>query len=175
MVILLKKKSFGIDIPVIDQEIQVLAVNQDAVIGRIMKLDLTRALKGKNLDASILIKKENDKLIGEFIEINILPSFIRKMMRNNISYVEDSFLAKTKDGEITIKPYMLTRKQVHRSVRKALRDKAKEVIIDFVKTRDNREIFYAILTGSLQKEISVILKKIYPLSFCEIRNAKLKR
>ena len=173
--IVAKKKPFGIDIPILDQEIQVLAINQDAAIGRIIKMDLTRMLKGKNLDANILIKKENDKLVGDFISIKLQPSFIRKMMRNNISYVEDSFSVKTKDGEMTIKPYMLTRKQVHRSVRNALRNKTKEIITGFVKERDNREIFYAILAGSLQKEMSVILKKIYPLAFCEIRIAKLKR
>jgi ribosomal protein S3AE len=174
MVLIAKKKVFEVDIPVMDQEIQVLAVNQDALIGRIIKLDLTRVLKGKNLDASIIIKKENDKLIGEFISIKLLPYFIRKMIRKSTSYVEDSFSTKTKDGEIVIKPYMLTRKRVHRSVRKALRDEARKVITGFVSNRDNREIFFSILTGSMQKEIASGLRKIYPLALCEIRMAKLK-
>ena len=175
MVLVVKKKAFGVDIPIMNQEVQVLAVNQDSVVGRIIKMDLTRVLKGKNLDATILIKKENDKLVGEIIAINILPSFIRKMIRNNISYVEDSFFAKTKDGEIVIKPFMITRKRVHASVRRALRNRTKEIVLEFAKTRDNTEVFYAILSGSLQRELLVMLKKIYPLAFCEIRQAKLKR
>lgn len=174
MVLVAKKKVFEVEVPVIDQNIQVLATNQDALIGRVIKLDLTRILKGKNIDASIVIKKDGEKLVGEFFAINLLPSFIRRMIRKNISYVEDSFVAQGKEGKIIIKPYMITRKRIHSLVRKALRNKAKEVILDAVKEQDNREIFFSILNGSLQKVIAVNLKKIYPLSFIEIRVAKLK-
>ena len=174
MVLVAKKKAFEVEIPIIDQSIQVLATNQDALIGRVIKLDLTRILKGKNIDANIIIKKEGEKLVGEFTAINLLPSFIRRMIRKNISYIEDSFIAQGKEGKIIIKPYMLTRKRIHAIVRRALRNKAKEVILDAVKDQDNREIFFSILNGSLQKVISINLKKIYPLSFMEIRVAKLK-
>jgi ribosomal protein S3AE len=173
--IVAKKKAFEVEIPIIRQTMQVLAVNQDALIGRVIKIDLTRIMKGKNLDAALVIRKENDKLVGEFLYIKLLPTFIRRMIRKSISYVEDSFEAKGKEGTIILKPFLITRKRVHNSVRRALRNRAKETILEIAKDKSNNEIFESILDGSMQKEVAVNLKKIYPLAFSEIRVAKLKR
>ena len=172
--IVTKKKPFEIEIPVLEQSIYALAPSQDALIGRVIKLDLTRLLKGRNIDASLIIKKENEKLVADFIKINLLPTYIRKMIRKNISYVEDSFVVQGKDSKVIIKPYLITKKRVHRKIRNALRLKAREVITAIIKDRDNREIFFSILSGQMQKEVSVGVKKIYPLSLSEIRMAKLK-
>ncbi|MEM2956231.1 MAG: hypothetical protein QW041_01480 [Candidatus Pacearchaeota archaeon] len=172
--IVAKKKRFEVDVPLIEEKIPVLAIDQDAIVGRIIKLDLTRLLKGKNLEANIIIKKYNENLVGDIISIKLLPSYIARMIRKGISYVEDSFVVEGKESQIIIKPYLLTRKKVHRSVRKALRNRAREIITEFVKTKNNKEIFFAILTGNLQKELIIKLKKIYPLTLAEIRIAKLK-
>ena len=175
MVIVLKKRPYEVEIPIMEQKIQVLSANPENLVGRVIKIDLTRVLKGKNLDAAIIIKKENDKFVGEFIYLKIISGFIRRMIRKNISYVEDSFPAKTKEGTIIIKPFLLTKKTVHRSVRNALRNKAREVISEMVKDKANQDVFESILSGNMQKEVTQNLKKIYPLSFSEIRVAKLKR
>ena len=174
MVIVVKKKAFGVEIPLIMQEIRALAPNQDALVGRIIKLDLTRALKGKNLEANIIIKKENEKLVGEFVSARLLPSYILRAIRKGISYIEDSFVCPGKEASIIIKPFMITRKKVNRNVRKALRNKAKEVLSEFAKERSTKEIFSSVLYGGMQKELATQLKKIYPLSFAEIRMIKVK-
>jgi len=175
MVLIAKKRVYDVEIPVIGQTVQVLSSNPENLVGRTIKIDLTRALKGKNIDASVIIRKEGDKFFGEFFYIRLLPSFIRRMIRKSVSYIEDSFTAQSKDGNIIIKPYLLARKRVYRSVRKALRDRAKEVIIEYIKNRTNDDVFFSILSGNLQKEIAVDLKKIYPLALSEIRVAKLKK
>jgi len=175
MVLVAKKKVFEVEVPIIDQKIAVLATSQDALSGRVIKIDLTRMLKGKNLDAAVIIKKDENGLKGEFLYLKLMPSFIRRVIRKSSSYVEDSFSAKTKDGEVIIKPYLLTRKMVHRSIRKALRNRAREVIIEVLKNRSTQEAFDIVLTSELQREVSVNLKKIYPLALSEIRVIKLKR
>jgi len=175
MVLIAKKRVYDVEIPVIGQTIQVLSANPENLVGRTIKIDLTRALKGKNIDSSVIIEKENDKLYGKFFYIKLLPSFIRRMIRKSVSYIEDSFTAESKDGKIIIKPYLLARKRIHRSVRKAIRDRAKEVILEYVKDRTNDDVFFSILSGNLQKEIAINLKKIYPLALSEIRIAKVKK
>jgi ribosomal protein S3AE len=174
MVIVAKKKPFEVEIPLVKQSVQALAPNQDALIGRIIKLDLTRVLKGKNLEANIIIKKENDILVGEFTFARLMPSYISKTIRKGISYIEDSFLCSGKESKFLVKPFLLTRKKINRSLRKALRNKAREIIFEFVKEKSNKEIFFSVLYGGMQKELSYKLKKIYPLTFSEIRVIKIK-
>jgi len=163
-----KKKFFEVSIPLINQKIHVFSYDANSLQGRIIKLDLTRILKGKNFDATIIIEKKDDQLIGRFTALSLIPSFIIRMMRKSISYVEDSF----KCNNIQLKPFMLTRKKVHRSVRNALRKKTKEFLMDYANKNENDIIFEDMLTGKLQKNLSLTLKKIYPLTFCEIRIAK---
>jgi len=97
------------------------------------------------------------------------------MMRNNISYVEDSFKCNTKDGMLRIKPYLLTRKRVHRSVRKALRNKTFEFVNEFCADKTRDEVFSSIISSLLQKTLSLKLKKIYPLAMCEMRVVELEK
>lgn len=169
-----KKKPFEIEVPVLNQSVEALASSQDSLIGRVIKLDLTRIVRGKNLDANIIIKKEGSTLTGKLVSLKLLPGYIKRMMRKEVSWVEDSFTCPSKETNMLFKPFMLTRKKVHRAVRKAIRDKTKEIILEFAKNHDNDSIFSSIISGQLQKEISVNAKKIYPLAFCEIRIAKIK-
>ena len=45
---------------------------------------------------------------------------------------------------------------------------------DYCKTKTNDELFEEILSGKLQRELSIKLKKVYPLSLCEIRVLEVK-
>ena len=163
-----KKKFFEVEIPLISQKINVLSTDEALLPGRIIKMDLTRALKGKNVEGTIIIEKKDNKLVGRFVGLWVFPSFIRRMIRKGTSYIEGSFRC----GTMILKPYMLTRKRVHRSVRKALRNESEKFLCDYASKIDNEALFYDLLTGKLQKSLSLHLKKIYPLTFCEIRVAK---
>ena len=46
---------------------------------------------------------------------------------------------------------------------------ASEFLKGFVTPKTNLELFNEILAGRIQKELSLRLKKIYPLALCEIR------
>ena len=50
-----------------------------------------------------------------------------------------------------------------------MRKTSKEFLIDYAKDKDYLEIANDIFTSGLQKELQPKLKRIYPLSFCEIR------
>ena len=97
------------------------------------------------------------------------------MVRKGTNYIEDSFSTECKDAQVKIKPFLITRRKVTREVRKALRNKAKEELINYAKDKNSEEIFDDILNNKLQKQLSLKLKKIYPLSLCEIRTLKVEK
>jgi len=165
-----KKSFFEVKTALTATKIQLYGSSADDFIGKIVKLDLTRSLKGKNFELKLrVIKSENGLLEAEPILIELLGSYIRRMMRIGIDYVEDSFEVECKDDKAIVKPFMITRNKVSRAVRKELRNSARKFIESYAKTRPAREMFTDIITNKLQKELFLKSKKIYPLALCEIR------
>jgi len=169
-----KKRFFDVDIPLINKETQLQAFEIKELDGRIINYDLTRILKGKSTLLQLKVKVEGEKLITKARQIKLLPYFLKRMARKGTDYVEDSFSAPTKDGSVKIKPFLITRRKVSRKVRKALREKAKEELMKYAKSKDSQEIFEDLLKNQVQKTLSLTLKKIYPLSVCEIRFLKVE-
>ncbi|MEM4230520.1 MAG: hypothetical protein QXF25_01460 [Candidatus Pacearchaeota archaeon] len=165
-----KLKFVEVELPIINEKVDVLAKEIKELEGKTICLDLTRNLRGKSVEAIFRLNIQGNKILASLERLHIFPFYIRRMMRKNIDYVEDSFNAQSKDKNLRVKPFLITRKKVHRSVRKALRNKAKEEITSYIKERNKDEIFLALLNGTFQKSLSLKLKKIYPLSFCDIRD-----
>lgn len=170
-----KKRFFDIEIPLIKKETQLQAYEIKDLDGRFVKYDLTRFLKGKSMLLQSKIKVDGEKVITLPRELKLMPYFLKRMVRKGTNYVEDSFSAECKDAQVRIKPFLITRRKVSRVVRKALRDNAKEELIKYVKDKKVEEIFNEILSGQIQKSLSLKLKKIYPLSLCEIRVFKIEK
>jgi ribosomal protein S3AE len=174
--VLVKRKKFiPVEIPIIKSKIELIGNLPQDLENRTIKLDLTRQLKGKSVEAIIKIKLEDKKAVGYPIKIKLLPYFIRRMIRKRISYVEDSFETPSQESMLVVKPFLITRKRVSRQVRKTLRNKAKNWLEDYIKEKKDLEIFSDILSNRMQKTLSLILKKTYPLSLCEIRILEIKR
>lgn len=170
-----KKKFFSVEIPAINQKVSLLAYNLEQLNNRNIKVDLTRMLRGQSVEAIFKVKTAEGKAIASPIKIYVLSAFIARMMRKSISYVEDSFSCECDDAQLRIKPFMITRKKVTRAVRKALRNEAKKYIQEHVKEKNKEELFAEIINGRLQKSLSLKMKKIYPLAFCEIRHLSIEK
>ncbi|MBS3089712.1 hypothetical protein J4461_02405 [Candidatus Pacearchaeota archaeon] len=164
-----KKSFFDVNAPITSSKISLYALSPSELNGRIVTLDMTRNLRGKNLEMKLRIQAEGDKLNAEPISIEIMGSYIRRMMRKGSDYVEDSFVTSCKDGQVVAKPFLITRNKVSRSVRNQLRVTAKEYLSGHFTTRTAKELFSEIISNKIQKELSLKLKKIYPLALCEIR------
>ena len=175
MVKILKKKFFEIDIPLINEKYEAIASNIEELNNKTIKMDLTRKLKGKSLDISFIVKVKDGNADAEPKKLTLMPFFITHMMHTGIEYVEDSFKTETKDSQIIIKPFLITRKKVSRAVRRTLRNSAKNWLIDYLKDKTDFEIFQEILSNHLQKPMGLKLKKIYPLAICEIRLFEVKK
>ncbi len=164
-----KKKFFEIELPIIKEKAELLSNNKENLDGKTVKIDLSRKLRGKGME--IIYKIENGE--AKVKRLHLLGYFIRRMMKNSISYIEDSFLIECKDGKIKVKPFLITRQKVSRKVRKGLREKSKQEIEKTLKDKKFQEIVSDLLSNKIQKDLSLKLKKIYPLSLCEIRDISL--
>ena len=174
-VITRRKKFQEVYIPFIKSKIELIGENISEIEGRNIKMDLTRQLKGKSVEVIIKVINQNNKAIAIPIKLKLMPYFIRRMIRKKISYVEDSFLIPNQESMFILKPFLITRKKVSRAVRKALRNRTKNWLEDYISQLSDKELFDDILSNKLQKSLSLVLKKTYPLSLCEIRILELKR
>ncbi|MFA5856925.1 MAG: hypothetical protein WC867_06200 [Candidatus Pacearchaeota archaeon] len=170
-----RKKFIDVDVPLIRTKVPIIGTTNKDLVNRTIKVDLTRQLKGKSVEAVFKISLIDDKAVANPIVIKLMPYFIRRMIRKRISYVEDSFQIPSQESMLILKPFLITRKKVSRVVRKTLRNKTKNWLEDFVSRRTDEEIFSELLSNKLQKSLSLTLKKTYPLSLCEIRTIQIVR
>ena len=165
----IKKRFYEVEIPMCSAKVHLYGSSVDAFNGKVVKIDLTRSLRGKSFELRAKIKSDGEKLTAETIILGLIMSYIRRVMRKGVDYVEDSFEIDCRNKKVKIKPFMITRKKVSRAVRNNLRENARKYLESKLKTRTDKEIFAEIMANKLQKELSLKLKKIYPLAFCEIR------
>jgi len=168
-----KKKFFDVEMPLIGKQTQLLAFELEELEGKEIKYDLTRILKGKSILLNLKVIVKDEKATSYPIEMNVVSYYLRRMIRKGSDYVEDSFKSTCKDGEIIVKPFLITRRKVSNPVKKALREETKKEIIDYFKDKPSEYIFEELLRNRFQKTLSLKLKKIYPLSLCEIRTFKV--
>ena len=166
---LIKKTFFDVKSSLVSSKISLYGATKEEMIGKTVNLDLTRILRGKNLEFKMKVKLEGDSLVGEPVSLNLAGAFIRRMMRKGSDYVEDSFVTSCKDGNVIIKPFLITRNKVSRTVRNLLRVNTRKYLEGYLKARTTKEVFSDIMSNKIQKELSFKLKKIYPLALCEIR------
>lgn len=174
-VITKKKKFQDVEIPLVRLRIELIGDSIEEIKDKTIKLDLTRQLRGKNIEVVFKTYIEKGKLIARPIKIILAPYFIRRIIRKRISYVEDSFLIPSQESMLKIKPFLITRKRVSRAVRRTLRNKARNWLGDYISQKTDNEIFNDLISNKLQRPLSLILKKTYPLSFCEIKYLEITR
>src|SRR3989344_6364552 len=166
---LVKKKFFDVSVPLTASKVKLYAINEEELNGKMVKIDMTKNLKGKNVELRARVTHKDGKIDSELVSLILLPSYIRRIMRRGIDYIEDSFKTSCRDAELIIKPFMITRNHVSRSVRREIRNTARKFLESRIKIKSSLEIFSEIMTGKLQKTVSMKVKKIYPLALCEIR------
>ena len=169
----IKKAFFDVVVPLTSSKVALYSDSAESLNGRVVKLDLTRSLKGKSLEIKFRVVFADGKLTGEPMSVELAGSYIRRMMRKGTDYVEDSFETECKDCKVVVKPFMIARNRISRAVRNSLRREAMKHLESYFKTRSVRELFTEITTNRIQRDLSFKLKKIYPLALCEIRAFKI--
>jgi len=131
-VIIKRRKFIEVEIPVIRSKVELIGNSNEELEGKTIKLDLTRQLKGKSVEATVKVTLEDNKPIAHPIKIKLMSYFIRRMIRKRISYVEDSFEIPSQNSMISVKPFLITRKRVSKAVRKTIRNKCKNWLQDYI-------------------------------------------
>jgi len=170
-----RRKFIPVELPLFKSRLELLGNSNEELLNKTIKLDLTRYLKGKSVEGTFIVLIKDKILTTSLFRLKLMPYFIRRMIRKKVSYVEDSFLSKSQESLLVVKPFIITRKKVSRVVRKTLRNKARNWLEGYIQELTDEEIFSDILTNKLQKSLSLFLKKTYPLSLCEIRILEVKR
>ncbi len=163
-----RKRFITVQVPILRTEMRLLGTPEE-LDNKTIKLDLTRQLRGKGLTIKFRIFNREGTLVAIPNNLEIVTSYVRRMMRKRTDYVEDSFTIRCKDVRVTMKPLLITRKKVSRAVRRNLRNTAREFLVEYAKEREFIKICNELLDGTLQKTMLPKLKKVYPLSFSDIR------
>ncbi len=163
-----RKKYIEVQVPILDSTMRVLGTAEN-LHNKTIKLDLSRKLRGKGLVIKLKIFNQEGKLVAIPSNLELIKSYIRRIMRKRTDYIEDSFQARCSDIRVIIKPLLITRKKVSKAVRRNLRNTAREFIIEYIKEKDYIEVCNEILDETLKRAMLPKLKKVYPLSFSDIR------
>jgi ribosomal protein S3AE len=170
-----KKRFYDVEMPLINKQTQLLAYDMSELNNKFIRYDLTRILRGKSILVQFKVSVKDNQAIAVPRGILLMPYFLRRMIRKGTDYVEDSFTAECRDAILKIKPFLITRRKVSKRVRRGLREKAQEEIKRYIKDKTAGRIFEEILKNKMQKELSLLLKKIYPLSLCEIKSLEIEK
>ena len=164
-----KKTFFEVSAPLVSTKIYLYAATPEELDNRTVKIDFTKSLRGKNLELLMRVKNRDGSLEGIPESVKLASSYVRKVVRKGTDYSEDSFETPCRDFQTRIKPLMVTRRRVSKTILAALRESAKKQLETHLKTRNAEEIFSEIISNKIQKQLAIKLKKIYPLALCEIR------
>jgi len=150
------------------------AYEENQVIGRTVDLNLAFIIgnfKYQNMKVIFQINKVTGlKAYTEIKEISLYDAYVRRIVKRGTSRIDDSFVAKTKDGiDIRIKPLVITRFKAHRRQKTAIRKTYKEFLIKKAEELEFYDFIEKVINYELQNEIRPVLNKIFPVSHVEIR------
>ena len=95
---------------------------------------------------------------------------IKRLIKKAKEKVDDAFMIETKDNvKAMIKPLFVTKAMTQHSKLTFLRKRTQEFLSRVAKDKTFSELISMLVTTELQRSLRSELKKIYPLSVCEIR------
>ncbi|MFH2020980.1 MAG: hypothetical protein ABIJ34_06180 [archaeon] len=175
--VLKKKKWYTIVAPVFFSE-KVLGesylTDTETVAGRTITVNLmqlTGDIKAQNNQVKFEITGAKDsKIQTRIVRYEFMSAAIKRLIRRRMTRVDDSIIATTKDEvKIRIKPLVITRNKVSRSVEHRLRAMTKTEVINLVKSMSYEDLFSGIIKNRIQNELKNKLNFIYPLRSVVIR------
>ncbi|SRR3989344_1012756 len=171
-----KKKWFGIMSAELDnKEIGETLANEDAnLVGRTLEVNLaniTQDPKSQNIKIKFKIKEiKGNEAYAEVVSYAMLSTYVKRVIKPAKEKVDDSFRYATKDDiKVAIKTLILTKAKTKKSILSHIRNASHEFLQDYCKKNEYKNLIWDLSSHNLQKNLKNFLKKIYPLSVCEIR------
>lgn len=153
---------------------ETLVAEPDLLVGREVKVNLmslTRNVKQQNISVKFSVTKVSDKVAQtEIISYAMSPASIKRFVRRKISRIDDSFSVVTADNKtIRIKPLIITRSKVQRSVATDLRKAIREFLIAEIAKKNYLDFVREVIQYKIQRSLAERLNKIHPVRITNIR------
>ena len=149
------------------------------LIGKVIRvnlMNLTRDIKKQNTNIRFkIIGLIENKAQTEVIGYQIIPAFIKRIIRRGRNNLHDSFVCETSDGKrIRLKTLIITIHKTKGAVTNSLTNSMKVNLKDYVKKISYKELIHELISYKLQINLKNSLKSIYPLRNCEIKEMILE-
>jgi len=144
------------------------------LIGRKLEANLanlTQDPKSQNIKIKFKIREVKDnEAYTEIFSYEMLSTYVKRVIRPAKEKMDDSFEYSTKDSiKIKIKTLILTKAKTKKSILTSIRLKSREFLKDYCSKSEFKKLIIDLASHNLQKELKNTLKRVYPLSVCEIR------
>ena len=152
---------------------------KEELVGKTLCLNLatiTNDMKKQNINVTFkVIGVHEGKGQTQLVDYVLVPSYIKRLIRRKREKVEDSFLAKTKDGKVVrVKPIAITNSDTYNSIVTKIRLGMKAMIRNELKEKTYDEFVTDLMSMKIQKAMKEKLNKIYPLKYVDVRQILLE-
>lgn len=132
---------------------------------------ISNDMKKQNITVRLRVNKiVEGKGQTEVIGMQQVQGFVKRLVRRGRTKVDDSFLAKTKDGQVVrIKPLIITNTLCVASTSSQIRMEVRKVLIERVAKLGFVNMVQDILNFKVQKDLKNMLNKIHPIRSVDIR------
>jgi len=149
------------------------------LIGKVIRINLmnlTKDIKKQNINIRFkIIGLIENKAQTEVIGYQIIPAFIKRIIKKDRSNLHDSFVCETSDGKrVRLKTLIITIRKTKGAVTTSLTNSMKVNLKDYVKKISYKELINELISYKLQINLKNSLKSIYPLRNCEIKEMILE-
>ncbi len=173
----LKKRWYNVEAPKIFNNVvfaETLAVDPKVLVGRGVNTSLANINKGmkkQNLEVKFkIVEVKGNDCKTELVSMNVSAQHVKRLVKRAKKRVDDSFVVETKDKvRVRLKPLLLVRETVQRGVLTELRKETQKYFVDLAKETELNELLNMVLGGEVQKNVKVLLKKVYPVQNVNMR------
>jgi ribosomal protein S3AE len=155
-------------------------VDTETVEGRKLNMNLmqvTGDIKAQNSSVQFEVTGAKDSRIQtKLIGYEFLSAAVKRLIRRRMTRIDDSIVCVTKDGiKVRVKPLVMTRSKVSRSVEHSLRAHLRYEVISQVKNYACEELFSSVIKNKVQQDIKMKINVLYPLKGVIIRSLKIEK
>jgi len=151
------------------------AHSPDELVGRTVSvnlMNLTGNIKKQNINVKLRITgvKENKHAVTELVEYELMPAYIKRLVRRGRDKLDDSFVVKTSDEKfIRVKPLIITASSTTRTKLTRIRKLTRYFTAKNASEKDCSSFLSEIISGKFQQDLNNFLKREHPLRVVEVR------
>jgi len=132
---------------------------------------ITNDMKKQKINIKLKVTSVKDgKGHADVIGLQLIQTFVKRLIRRGRTKIDDSFTAKTKEGiKVRIKPLIITNTNCVRSTASQIRMEARKQLKETISKQPFITSVEDIINGKIQRSLKEQLSKIFPLRSVDIR------